>query len=140
MKLDERFHCFGCGEDGDVIDVTAKLFQLTLREAAEKLIEDFGDGEFIPDAPSPPKPPDPAKRCHDVLLDLEVRLHRQKRETAPQSMDDPITYDFIVGLADLLSGGTEQEKAEVISYFMSGVLDCYEETLQREVIVYDDIF
>ena len=94
MKLDERFHCFGCGEDGDVIDVTAKLFQLTLREAAEKLIEDFGDGEFIPDAPSPPKPPDPAKRCHDVLLDLEVRLHRQKRETAPQSMDDPITTEY----------------------------------------------
>ncbi len=97
----------------------------------------------------PPKPPDPAKRCHDVLLDLEVRLHRQKRETAPQSMDDPITteyaqncqmYDFIVGLADLLSNGTEQEKAEAISYFMSGVLDCYEEALQREVIVYDDIF
>ena len=24
MKLDERFHCFGCGEDGDVIDFTAK--------------------------------------------------------------------------------------------------------------------
>ena len=94
MKLDDRFHCFGCGEDGDVIDFTAKLFQLTLREAAEKLIEDFGNGEFIPDAPSPPKPPDPAKRCHDVLLDLEVRLHRQKRETAPQSMDDPITTEY----------------------------------------------
>ena len=74
MKLDDRFHCFGCGEDGDVIDFTAKLFQLTLREAAEKLIEDFSDGEFIPDAPSPPKPPDPAIRCHNVLLDLEVRL------------------------------------------------------------------
>ncbi len=149
MKLDDRFHCFGCGEDGDVIDFTAKLFQLTLREAAEKLIENFGDGAFIPDAPLLPKPPDPAKRCYDVLLDLEVRLHRQKREPAPQSMDDPITteyalncqmYDFIVGLADLLSNGTEQEKAEAISYFMSGVLDCYEEALQREVIVYDDIF
>ena len=24
MKLDDRFHCFGCGEDGDVIDFTAK--------------------------------------------------------------------------------------------------------------------
>ena len=24
MKLDERFHCFGCREDGDVIDFTAK--------------------------------------------------------------------------------------------------------------------
>ena len=141
MKLDDRFRCFGCGEDGDVIDFTAKLFQLTLREAAEKLIEDFSDGEFIPDAPSPPKPPDPAIRCHNVLLDLEVRLHRQKRETAPQSMDDPITTEYAQNcLADLLSNGTEQEKAEAISYFMSGVLDCYEEALQREVIVYDDIF
>ena len=26
MKVDQRFHCFGCGEDGDVIDFTAKLF------------------------------------------------------------------------------------------------------------------
>ena len=26
LKLDERFHCFGCGEDGDVIDFTAKYF------------------------------------------------------------------------------------------------------------------
>ena len=73
MKVDERYYCFGCHETGDVIDFTAKLFQLTLREAAEKLIEDFGDGEFPPDAPSPPKPPDPAKRFHDVLLDLEAR-------------------------------------------------------------------
>lgn len=81
-------------------------------------------------------------------MDLEIRLHRQKRETAPQSMDDPITteydqncqmYDLIVGLAELLSDGTEQEKAEAISYFMSGVLDCYKETLQKEAIVYDDI-
>ena len=149
MKLDERFHCFGCGEDGDVIDFTAKFFNLTLREAAQKLIDDFGNGEFIPDEPSPSQPSDPAKRCHDVLLDLEVRLHRQKRLTAPQSMDDPITteyaqncqmYDFIVGLADLLSNGTEQEKSEAISYFTNGVLDCYEEALQKEVIVYDDIF
>ena len=149
MKLDERFHCFGCAEDGDVIDFTAKFFNLTLREAAQKLIDDFGDGEFTPDEPSPPKPPDPAKRCHDVLLDLEIRLHRQKRETAPQSMDDSSTteyaqncqmYDFIVSLADLLSNGTEQEKTEAISYFTNGVLDCYEEALQKEVIEYGDIF
>ena len=28
MKVDQRFHCFGCGADGDVIDFTAKLFLL----------------------------------------------------------------------------------------------------------------
>ena len=42
MKVDSRFHCFGCGADGDVIDFTAKLFQLSLRQAAEKLSADFG--------------------------------------------------------------------------------------------------
>ena len=42
MKVDSRFHCFGCGADGDVIDFTAKLFQLSLRKAAEKLVADFG--------------------------------------------------------------------------------------------------
>ena len=150
MKLDERFHCFGCGEDGDVIDFTAKYFNLSLREAAEKLLADFGNGVELPYTPAPPKPPDPAKRCHDVLLALEVRLHRQKWGTAPQSMDEPITteyaqncqmYDFIAGLADLLSGGTAQQKEDEIAYLTEGgVLDRYEALLQKEVIEYADIF
>ena len=27
MKLDRRYHCFGCGADGDVIDFTAALYE-----------------------------------------------------------------------------------------------------------------
>ena len=42
MKVDTRFHCFGCGADGDVIDFTARLYDLSPREAAEKLAQDFG--------------------------------------------------------------------------------------------------
>ena len=42
MKVDRRFHCFGCGADGDVIDFTAQLYNLTPKEAAEKLAQDFG--------------------------------------------------------------------------------------------------
>ena len=37
LKLDRRFHCFGCGADGDVIDFAAKLYNLSPKEAAEKL-------------------------------------------------------------------------------------------------------
>ena len=64
-------------------------------------------------------------------------------------MDDPITteyaqncqmYDFIVGLADLLSGGTTQQKEDEIAYLTGGVLDRYEALLQEEVIEYADIF
>ena len=40
MKVDRRFHCFGCQADGDVIDFTARLFGLSNKEAALKLAED----------------------------------------------------------------------------------------------------
>jgi hypothetical protein len=42
MKIDDRFHCFACGADGDVIDYTGKLFGLGPYDAARKLASDFG--------------------------------------------------------------------------------------------------
>ena len=42
MKLNEEyFYCFGCGATGDVIDFTARLYNLSPKEAAEKLAQDF---------------------------------------------------------------------------------------------------
>ena len=40
-KVDKRFHCFGCGADGDVIDFTAQLYGLDAKAATEKLAADF---------------------------------------------------------------------------------------------------
>ena len=37
MKLDRRYHCFGCGADGDVIDFAAALYGLGKKEAAVQL-------------------------------------------------------------------------------------------------------
>ena len=42
MKVDRRYYCFGCGCTGDAIDFTAQLFGLGLKEAAQKLADDFG--------------------------------------------------------------------------------------------------
>ena len=43
MKVNEDyFYCFGCGVTGDVIDFTARFYDLSPREAAEKLAQDFG--------------------------------------------------------------------------------------------------
>ena len=42
MKIDSRYHCFGCQADGDVIDFVANLFELGLKEAAIKIAGDFG--------------------------------------------------------------------------------------------------
>lgn len=42
MKVDARFHCFGCGADGDVINFVEKLFNLSPISAAKKICNDFG--------------------------------------------------------------------------------------------------
>ena len=39
MKLDRRYHCFGCGTDGDVIDFAAALYGLGKKEAAVQLAD-----------------------------------------------------------------------------------------------------
>ena len=49
MKLNEDyFYCFGCGAHGDVIDLVARLFNLSSYDAAKKLAYDFG---IDPDKP-----------------------------------------------------------------------------------------
>lgn len=41
MKVDKRFHCFGCGADGDAVDFIARLFDKGTKEAAEMIATDF---------------------------------------------------------------------------------------------------
>ena len=44
MKIDRRYYCFVCGEKGDAVDYVAKLFGISLKDAAIKICEDFGTG------------------------------------------------------------------------------------------------
>ena len=70
MKVDARFHCFGCGADGDVIDFTARLYDLSPKEAAEKLAQDFG---LSYDSKAPP-------RRSYVRQKSEAQVRKEKRE------------------------------------------------------------
>ena len=65
MKVDDRFYCFGCGASGDVIDFTARLFGISLKDATEKLAEDFGIN------PRPPAQSDIPKHDAESTQDLE---------------------------------------------------------------------
>ena len=67
MKLNEDyFYCFGCGATGDVIDLVAKLFNLSSYDAAKKLADDFGI--------DPDKPPAAA-----ALRKQNIRWQRRSR-------------------------------------------------------------
>ena len=42
MKLDDRYYCFGCGATGCAVDLTARLLDLSPKEAVLQLASDFG--------------------------------------------------------------------------------------------------
>ena len=97
MKVDQRFHCFGCGADGDVIDFTAKLFNLSPKEAAEKLAQDFG---LIYDSQAPPRRRyvrqkteaqqfrEDRQRCYRVLSDYYHLLKKWGIDHSPRTPEE----------------------------------------------------
>ncbi len=71
LKLNEDyFYCFGCGATGDVIDFTARLYDLSPKEAAEKLAQDFG---LSYDSKAP------IRRSY-VRQKTEAQVRKEKRE------------------------------------------------------------
>lgn len=104
MKVDQRFHCFGCGEDGDVIDFTAKLFDLSTKEAAEKLAQDFG---LIYDSQAPPrrryvrqkteaqKFREDRQRCYRVLSDYYHLLKKWGIDHSPRTPEEEPHPHFV---------------------------------------------
>lgn len=136
MKVDQRFHCFGCQADGDVIDFTAKLFGLTVKEAAIKLAADFGisynaRGHDPPvKKPAKPKIRDALRqrqaeqRCFRAYAGYLHLLEDWKERYAPKPEDaqwHPLFVealqkrDYVEYLLDTLLTGTEAEKAAVVA-------------------------
>lgn len=97
MKVDQRFHCLGCGADGDVIDFTAKLLDLSPKEAAEKLAQDFG---LIYDSQAPPRRRyvrqkteaqqfrENRQRCYRVLSDYYYLLKKWETDHSPRTPEE----------------------------------------------------
>ena len=136
---DDHYHCFACGERGDVIDFTAKLHGLTVYDAAKKLAYDFGITQD--------KPPDKAlqekqhrkseaqrlreneKLCFSALLEYMKLLQEWKVLYAPRTPEDTQderfveachNVDYVEYLVDLLIIGDSYERNEVIEMVMTG--------------------
>ena len=100
MKLDKRFHCFGCGADGDVIDFVAALYGLGKKEAAAQLASDFGLAYEDWKPPGRARKPKPRQKspeeqfreakahCFRVLADYLHLLRVWKTDYAPHSPEE----------------------------------------------------
>ena len=126
MKLNEDyFFCFGCGARGDVIDFTARLFGISLKDAAEKLAADFGISAetkqvFIRQNPSRLE----ELRCRRALTDYLHLLKEWKTQYAPKTPEDSLDdrfvescqqYDRIAGLLEMLDEASSTQRSQAVS-------------------------
>ena len=129
MKLNEDyFYCFGCGASGDVVALTAQLFDLPPAEAAKELAADFGIVEQKPSVMTKLKrsksQAELESRSFRVLGDYLQILQDWKEHCAPQSPEDAIDPRYaeachmlerIENMLDILTCGTPKERAEVVT-------------------------
>ena len=100
MKVDRRYFCFGCGVKGDAVDFVANYYGLSLKEAAERIISDFGltynntgyaEGVRKPIAAKRSEYQIWAEKKQELFAHLS-RLHEQLREMkmryAPKDRED----------------------------------------------------
>lgn len=128
MKVDSRFHCFGCGVDGDVIDFTAKMFQLSLRQAAEKLASDFGlsaTGTFpLIRYKLVEKPLNQKEQFYKILCGYHSLLANWRMAYAPKNPEASLHPCFVASLhyadrvqylLDILLLGSLPEKQQLLN-------------------------
>ena len=134
MKVDNRFHCFGCGADGDVIDFVSRIFGISSLEAAQKIASDFGISYDVKSAVTKPKKiicrktdaqiyAEAEQRCFRVLSDYYHLLKKWEIDYAP-NIDDETCHPLFVEalqrkthleyLLDILVFGEIEEKALLV--------------------------
>lgn len=126
MKLNEDyFFCFGCSASGDVIDFTARLFGISLKDAVTKLAADFGVSE---DARQVSVRQNPFRleelRCRRVLTAYLHLLKKWKTQYAPKTPEDSLDdrfvescqqYDRIAGLLEMLDEASSTQRSHTVS-------------------------
>ena len=75
MKIFEKdYHCFGCGEHGDIITFVQKLFSLPFQEALKKIDVDFGLNLYGD------KTFEELRKSHYQTKQLQAKREREKAE------------------------------------------------------------
>ena len=126
LKLNEDyFFCFGCGASGDVIDFTARLFGISLKDASEKLTADFGISADIKPIAIRQNPSRLDElRYRRALTDYLHLLKKWKTQYAPKtpadSLDDRFVescqqYDRIAGLLEMLDEASSTQRSHAVS-------------------------
>ena len=69
---DKKYFCFGCGEKGDAIDFVARYYNLSPKDAAMQIADEFGIA-YDSSVRSPPKPVRREKSPMQILAETKTK-------------------------------------------------------------------
>jgi hypothetical protein len=98
LKLDDRYYCFGCHAQGDVIDFTARLLGISNYSAAKQLGQDFGiqPRPATEEKTCKTKPPlSTESLCLSVLMEYFRLLRFWSWRYAPEVPGKPFHEKFV---------------------------------------------
>lgn len=88
MRIYEKdYHCFGCGEHGDVITFVQKLFNLSFQEALKKIDIDFGLNLYGD------KTFEELRKSHYQTKQLQAKREREKAEIEQSNVEYWVAFD-----------------------------------------------
>ena len=138
VVYDDHYHCFACGEHGDVIDLVANLYGMPVLDAVNKLAYDFGISQDKPPTKEMQEKMnrkseaqqlrENEKLCFSALLAYMKLLQEWKELYAPRTPEDKHHdrfvqachgLDYVEYLVDLLIMGDSYERTEVIDMMIT---------------------
>ena len=139
MKLyDNHFHCYGCGERGDIITLTEKIFSISPYAAAQKLSQDFHINykkNYTPiSEPTLTQKSyhEQEKRAFNMLNQYCCFLEECREKYKPKNLDDELHPLFVESLhnyekynyyCDIFIFGSTEERIQFINDFREGIYD-----------------
>lgn len=152
MKLNENYYyCFGCGAAGDVIDLTAGIFEIGKYESVKKLAADFGIGPDNPPAAGALAKPkvnrvrayrEDENHCFRVICDYLHLLEKWEKIYAPKTPEETWDEhfveacqmkDYIRFLLDSLIEGDKAVREETVNRLIAdGLITDLESMLEKK--------
>ena len=139
MKLyDDHFHCYGCGEHGDIITLAEKIFSISPYTAAQKLSQDF---HIVPGENFKQIKPiksawrsyfEQEKQAFNILNQYCYFLEECREKYKPKNLDDELHPLFVESLQnyekynyyrDIFIFGSKEERIQFINNFREEITD-----------------
>lgn len=120
MKVDNRYHCFGCGADGNVINFVADLNGISKSDAAKRIMAefelDFDNSDYY--KPPPKQNPLSMREWRNINVSYLIRIENELKfwmEDYKAEPDAEHLHPLFVSAV---------QNVDYVSYLIESLMEC----------------